>query len=81
MTNQKSNVYSDINNMSYEDYFNKYIRYSPEFDEKTLEQGAGLISISDYLKTANNYKIYHSKNDYLINRVQLKQLKKCQGII
>lgn len=78
-TNKKSNVYDDINKMSYKDYFNKYIKNNSDFDEKTLEQGVGLISISDYLKTANNYKIYHTKNDYLINSTQLKQLKKIAG--
>ena len=42
-------------------------------------ESAKLTHITNYLKTANNYKIYHSSNDYLINSAQLKHLKKLSG--
>ena len=36
---------------------------------------ASLNSISNYLEHSDNYKIYHSLNDYLTNLNQLKKLK------
>ena len=47
--------------------------------KKELEHGFGLVAISDYLNSSDNYKIYHSKNDYLITTTQLKQLKQMTG--
>lgn len=78
-TNKWSGVYIDIYKMGFEDYFNKYVKSNSEVIEKELEKGFGLVAIGNFLQNAKNYKIYHSKNDYLINRVQLKQLKRLAG--
>ena len=77
--NKPSGIYDTICKMGFEDYFNKYIMADPESVEKELEHGFGLVAISDYLENANNYKIYHTRNDYLVNTIQLKQLKRMAG--
>lgn len=67
-------IYYNINNMNFEDYTKKYIlpaNYKPE----DLAYETSLHSISYYLENADNYKIYHSLNDYLTNSAQLKKLK------
>lgn len=77
--NKKSDIYEIINNMGFLDYYAKYIMAGSKAPDKYLEKGYGLIAISDYLKTANNYKIYHSRNDYLITTSQLKKLRYISG--
>ena len=57
----------------------KYVLVNDKVFEEELNNGFGLVAISDYLENANNYKIYHTQNDYLINRIQLKQLKRMAG--
>ena len=57
------------------DYVDKYIRPYSDIKNENFK----LTSISDYLQTANNYKIYHTVNDYFINKSQLKQLKEIAG--
>ena len=77
--NKKSDIYTLINDMGFFDYFAKYIMANSKDINKELEHGLGLNAISGYLKTANNYKIYHTQNDYLINTFQLKQLRYMSG--
>ena len=77
--NKKSDIYNTIYKMGFSDYMEKYIIPSSDNNLKNLQNGFGLLTISDYLKTGTNYKIYHTRNDYLINRVQLKQLKQMSG--
>lgn len=40
-----------------------------------MDFDTSLYSISDYLKNNDNYKIYHTLDDYLVNHSQLKDLK------
>lgn len=77
--NKPSDIYNKINNMGYYDYLETYIKPDIEAVDKELNHGFGLIAISDYLENADNYVIYHTKNDYLINKTQLKQLKRMSG--
>ena len=44
-------------------------------DVNDLNFETSLHYISDYLKNNDNYRIYHSINDYLVSQNQLKQLK------
>ena len=44
-----------------------------------LDKNSSLHKLSTYLINANNYKIYHSIDDYLTNPKQLKQLKMYTG--
>ncbi|MCR5265806.1 MAG: MlaA family lipoprotein [Cyanobacteria bacterium RUI128] len=78
-TNKKSDFYPMIYKMGFEDYMQKYVMVDEEAIQNELDRGFGLVAISDFLEKANNYKIYHTKNDYLVNRIQLKQLKRMAG--
>ncbi len=77
--NKKSGIYDMIYKMGFNDYMKKYVLVNDKVFEEELNNGFGLVAISDYLENANNYKIYHTQNDYLINRIQLKQLKRMAG--
>lgn len=75
----KSSIYHVIDNMNYRDYAEKYLLSSNDKNSDDLSYEVSLYSISDYLEHGNNYKIYHSLNDYLTNANQLKKLKEFTG--
>ena len=75
----KKDLYMQINNMSYQNYAEKYLLNDENKTIKDLEYNASLHSISDYLKNSSNYIIFHSINDYLTNSQQLKKLKLYTG--
>ncbi len=68
-------IYHVINNMSYQDYAKKYLLTDSEDSCDDLTYESSLHSISAFLENNDNYKIYHSLNDYLTNTNQLKRLK------
>lgn len=77
---KKSDIYKTINNMNYQDYMNKYILSkdsSLSFDDVNYD--TSLYSISEFLKCSNNYKIFHTLDDYLVNSQQLARLKRYAG--
>lgn len=74
-----NNIYSKINNMNYFDYVNKYIANYGNKNINDIIKNSNIKNISDYLINANNYKIYHSLDDYLTNTKQLHQLKLYTG--
>ncbi len=74
---KKSDIYKMVNNMNYKDYAEKYL-----LDGKTLndiEYETSLYSIANYLNTHDNYKIYHSLDDYFVNKNQIAKLKQITG--
>lgn len=71
--------YSNVNNLSYEDYAEKYLANGKYDDVHALSYDVSLDSISEYLKNNDNYKIYHTLDDYLVNQSQLKRLKQYTG--
>lgn len=74
---KKTDFYEEMNNMSYEDYMEKYILDKDSilsYDD--LNYDSSLYSISEYLKCNDNYKIFHTLDDYLVTPQQLAQLKK-----
>ena len=73
--NKKTNIYETINNMNYKGYTQKYLLGEKYKNLKDLENDTSLLSLHDYLQSNNNYKIYHSLDDYLVNQSQLKKLK------
>lgn len=76
---KRCDIYNNIDNMNYQDYAEKYLLSD---DVKTIDNlafEASLYSIEKYLKNNNNYKIYHTLDDYLINKKQLEHIKKCTG--
>ena len=57
-------------------HYTKYYLLSADDDScDDLSYETSLHSIASYLQNNDNYKIYHSMNDYLINSHQLKKLK------
>ena len=77
--NQKTDIYEKIYNMNYEDYVKKYVLGNTYKTLEDLRFDSSILSLSDYLQNNNNYKIYHSLNDYLVNHSQLKKLKLYTG--
>lgn len=75
----KKELYKMINNMNYRDYAEKYLMADGTTSWSELDYNSSLHSISNYLKHSDNYKIYHSLNDYLTNSLQLKKLKLYTG--
>ena len=74
--NQKVNkkeLYETIYQTNYEKYIEKYLLVN--YTKEELNDINNLSSISNYLINEDNYKIYHSLDDYLISKVQLKELK------
>ena len=77
--NQKTDIYEKIYNMNYEDYVRKYVLGNNYKTLEDLRLDSSILSLSDYLQNNDNYKIYHSLNDYLVNHNQLKKLKLYTG--
>ena len=75
----KKELYRQINNMSYQNYAEKYLLDEENATIDDLKYQASLHSISDYLKNSGNYIIFHSVNDYLTTPEQLKKLKLYTG--
>ena len=73
--NKKTNIYETINNINYKGYAQKYLLGGKYKNFEDLENDTSLLSLHDYLQNNNNYKIYHSLDDYLVNQSQLKKLK------
>ena len=67
------NLYETIYNTNYNDYTNKYLLIN--YTKEELENTNTLNAISNYLINKDNYKIFHSLDDYLTNKSQLKELK------
>ncbi len=66
-------VYEMIHNLNFKDYIKKYLLESHSYEE--IKSTNTLSSISNYLINRDNYIIYHSLDDYLISKNQLKELK------
>ncbi len=69
-----SDIYNYINNMGFEDYTKKYV-LPVNYKLEDLSYDTSLYSIAYFLENSDNYKIYHSVNDYLTNPYQMKKLK------
>lgn len=69
-----TDIYYSINNMGFEDYTKKYV-LPVNYKMDDLSYDTSLYSISYFLENSDNYKIYHSVNDYLTSPYQMKKLK------
>lgn len=78
-TSKKTDIYNTINNMGYQDYVEKYVIPKNQYTKEELSYITSLHSISSYLQNNDNYKIYHSIDDYLVNQNQLKDLRQYAG--
>ncbi len=72
---QKCDIYDSINNLSYRDYAEKYLLSESGGTLEDIRYDASLYAIASYLKEADNYKIYHSLDDFFVNKKQIEQLK------
>ncbi len=73
---RKSDIYAFINNTSYQDYAQKYLMGDEYKTFDKLSYDTSLYSISSFLRNSNKYKIYHTLDDYFVNKQQLSWLKK-----
>lgn len=73
--NKKCDIYNSINNLSFKDYAEKYLMDNSGGSLDDLRYDTSLYSIAGFLKESKNYKIYHSLDDFFVNRNQLEQLK------
>lgn len=76
---RKCDIYKTINNTNFADYAQKYLLKEEHKNIDDLDKETSLYSIADYLKNNDNYRIYHTLDDYLVNKKQLKDLKKYTG--
>ena len=77
--NKDKSIYNSINNMNYQDYVQKYLLTDQSDSPDDLSYEVSLSAIQDYLVNNDNYKIYHSINDYLTNDSQIINLKQSTG--
>ncbi len=78
-TSKRTDVYNLINNISYQDYIDKYLIPWNNYSIDELKKSTALYSIKEYLQNNKNYKIYHALDDYLVNQSQLKDLREYAG--
>ncbi len=72
---KKSEIYDSINNISYRGYAEKYLLADSGGTLDDIIYDTSLYSIADYLKNNDNYTIYHSLDDFFVNKKQIEQLK------
>ncbi len=72
---KKSDIYKQINDMSFSDYFNKYLLGNNNKQLRDVSYEMSLCSIEKFLLNSNKYKIYEAIDDYFINEKQLYWLK------
>ncbi|MFI3301271.1 MAG: MlaA family lipoprotein [Candidatus Gastranaerophilales bacterium] len=72
-------IYNQINNTNFYDYLEKYLLAKSQNSYKIINNDTSLFAIKDYLINNDNYKIYHTLDDYLVNKKLLKQLKICSN--
>lgn len=77
--NKATGIYDVLNNMNYHDYMEKYFIGSQYRTVHDLRFDTSLFALSPFLKNSSNYKIYHSVDDYLVNKKQLQNLKAVSG--
>lgn len=76
---KKNKIYTSMNDMSFNDYAQKYLFVNQSKPLAQLDYESSLYSIANFLQSSNNYKIYHSVDDYYANPQQLAWLKQQSG--
>lgn len=76
---KKNNIYEITNKMSFHDYAQKYLFTNENKTPEQIDYETSLKYISDFLKNNNEYKIYHTLDDYFVSQQQLIWLKKQSG--
>lgn len=78
-TENKQNIYDYICKTNYNNYAKTNLITGKYNTMNELNKSSSLHKLSTYLINAENYKIYHSIDDYLTNPKQLKKLKLYTG--
>lgn len=76
LSTKKSDLYETINEMSYNDYAQKYLHTDKYESLEKLSYDTSLYSLTNFLQNSKKYKIYHTLDDYYVNHEQLTWLKK-----
>ena len=63
--------------MIYRDYVEKYLLNGSSLENMRYE--TSLYSLADYLVNNDNYRIYHSPDDFFATEGQIKRLKTLAG--
>lgn len=71
---KQSGLEDRVNKMSFKEYAQSYLNVNDE-NYDSVNYQTSLYSIKDYLATKQNYKIYHSIDDYFVNPTELSWLK------
>ena len=74
-TGKKTDFYEKFNNINYKYYAEKYLLKEGLLTLEDVRYETSLYSLADYLAQSNNYIIYHSLDDYLVNKEQLSRIK------
>ena len=61
--------------MKFKDYAEKYLLANSGGTLEDLKYDTSLYSISDFLTNSDKYKIYHSLDDFFVNKNQLEKIK------
>lgn len=72
---KKSNIYEVTNKMNFNDYGEKYIFHSQNKPMSQIDYESSLYYIANFLGTSQNYKIYHTLDDFFTSPEQLAWLK------
>lgn len=73
---KKNNIDEIVNNMSFYDYAQKYLFVNQAKTDEQVNNETSLYSLTNFLQKNKKYKIYHSVDDYFVNKEQLAWLKK-----
>ena len=73
---KKSDIYKSLNEMSFDDYAQKYLNIGGYKSFEQLNYDTSLYSLANFLQKNDKYKIYHALDDYYVNSEQLIWLKK-----
>lgn len=79
--NKKTDIYEMINNMSYRDYAEKYLGLTNLNNPEDIDNqsATSLFNLTEYFLNNDNYSIYHTLDDYFVNKDQLAKLKSYTG--
>lgn len=72
---KKSDIYKQINGMSFNDYIENYVAKNVNKPINELNYEMSLYSIGKFLSTSGKYKIYTARDDYFLTERQLNWLK------
>lgn len=74
-SSKNSELYKMINNMNFYDYAQKYFHIDEYASAEKFNHDTSLYTLTNFLQKNEKYKIYHTLDDYFVNKEQLCWLK------